>query len=132
MRLAEISSGVVVNVIEVDQDNIPDLAAGWPDAGEAGPGWVLENDQLIPPPLRPASVPESVSRFQARAALMQEGLLSAVEAVVAQADALTQMAWSDALEFRRDSPAIASLAAQVGLSSEQVDDLFRTAKSIAV
>ncbi len=130
MRLAQIENGIVVNVIEADER--PDWAADWPEAGGAAPGWVLEDDQLVPPPLPPAPVPESVSRLQARVALMQEGLLSAVEAAVAQADILIQMAWSDALEFRRDSPAIVSLASQVGLSSSEVDDLFRIAKLIAV
>lgn len=132
MRLAEIVSGVVVNVIEVDPDALPDWALGWPDAGESGPGWVDENGTLVPPPPSPVVVPVSVSRFQARAALMQAGLLASVESVVSQSDALIQMAWQDALEFRRDSAAIQYIASQIGLSSSQVDNLFVAAKSIVV
>lgn len=71
-----------------------------------------------------------VSRFQARAALHGAGLLSAVETAVANADPITQLAWADALEFRRNSPTIAALAGIVGLTDEQIDNLFIAAGQI--
>jgi len=49
---------------------------------------------------------------------------------VAQADPLTQLAWAEAVEYRRDSPAILTLAGVLELTDEQVDDLFRTAMQI--
>ena len=70
------------------------------------------------------------SRFQARAALHNAGLLVSVEAAVAAADPFTQIAWADATEFRRESPTIAALAAAVGLTGEDIDDLFRAAAQI--
>lgn len=70
------------------------------------------------------------SRFQARAALHVAGLLAQVEAAVAAADPLVQIAWADAVEFYRDSPTIAALQGAVGLTDEQVDDLFRSAAQI--
>lgn len=80
-------------------------------------------------PLDP--VPQVVSRFQARAALHAAGLLSSVEdAIATGADVFTQIAWADAAEFRRNSPTIAALAAALGLSEEQVDNLFRQAATI--
>lgn len=71
-----------------------------------------------------------VSRFQARAALHGAGLLSAVETAVANSDPITQLAWADALEFRRNSPTIAALAGIVGLTDEQIDNLFIAAGQI--
>ena len=71
-----------------------------------------------------------VSRFQARAALHMAGLLAATETAVAAAGPLVQIAWADAIEFRRTSPTIAALAEAVGLTDEQIDDLFRTAEAI--
>ena len=71
-----------------------------------------------------------VSRFQARAALLQAGLLAQAEAAVASADAMTQIAWADAVEFRRNSPTIATLAGVLQLSPEDLDTLFRTAATI--
>jgi len=71
-----------------------------------------------------------VSRFQARAAMLQSGLLDAAEAIVAAADPLTRLAWADAVEWRRSSPTVARLADALDLSPEEVDDLFRAAALI--
>ena len=70
------------------------------------------------------------SRFQAKAALMQAGHLSAVETAIEQADALTQLALAEAVEMRRTSPMIAALALAIDLTPEDVDDLFRVAMQI--
>ena len=92
-------------------------------AGAAGPiaAWV--------PPSAP--VPGSVTAFQARAALLAAGLLDEVEAAVAAADRLTQTAWEYAQAFERTSPTIAALAAALGLTDAQLDDLFRAAAKIS-
>lgn len=87
--------------------------------------------QASAPPPPAAHTPMVVSRFQARAALHLAGLLPQVEAAVAAADPLVQIAWSDAVEFRRDSPTIAALAAAIKMTDAQIDDLFRTAAGIA-
>lgn len=73
-----------------------------------------------------------VSRFQARAALAQRGLLATAEDVVAGADTVTQLAWSEAVEFRRLSPAIMALAPALGLTESDLDDIFRAAAEIEV
>ena len=73
----------------------------------------------------------AVTRFQARAALMQAGLLGAVEGAVAgSSDPFIQLAWAESVEFPRASPTIAALAAAVGLSDAEVDQLFITASTI--
>lgn len=71
------------------------------------------------------------SRFQARAALSLAGMLDQAEAIIAQADALTRLAWADAQEFRRTSPTILAMASAFGLTEEQVDALFEQAMTIA-
>lgn len=74
-----------------------------------------------------------VSRFQARAALLQLGKLAAVEQVVAGTDdPLVQMAWAEAVTWRRSSPTIAALASHplIGLTEESLDNLFIAARDI--
>ena len=71
-----------------------------------------------------------VSRFQARAALLGADLLAATDALVAEADELTKLAWADAGVFERRSPAIVSLGAALGLTETQIDALFRAAALI--
>lgn len=76
-------------------------------------------------------VPQEVSRFQARAALLQAGLLESADlAVAASNDPFLQLAWKEAVAFPRSSPGIAALAPALGLTDEDLDDLFRAAALI--
>ena len=84
----------------------------------------------VEPDPQPVPVPESVSRFQARAALLQSGLLATAESAIQDADAMTQMVWADAQEFRRESPTVAAIAGVLSLTDSEVDDLFRLAITI--
>lgn len=59
MRKAEIINGRVVNVIEVDPENVPDWCADWPDAGDAGPGWIVGPDGTLEPERRTLTVEEA-------------------------------------------------------------------------
>lgn len=138
MRLAQIEDGVVVNIVEVNPNAIPPEMAGWPEADGAvkiGSSYAdgVFSDPPAPDPAELLTQERAgmvVSRFQAKAALMQAGLLDAVEAAVANGDALTQLAWAEAMEMRRNSPMIATLADDLDLTPEQVDDLFRAARAI--
>lgn len=73
----------------------------------------------------------TVSKFQAKAALAQAGLLGQAKQAVANADEITQIAWEDATTFNRNSPTIATMAAALGLTDDQVDDLFKQAEQIS-
>lgn len=82
----------------------------------------------------PAPVPQKVSRFQARAALFERGLLDQVNALMQlpETPMIAKLAWQDAQEFERNSNLVAQIGATLGLSSEYIDDLFRLAASIKV
>jgi len=70
------------------------------------------------------------SRFQAKAALLAAGLLPTIEALVANSEPFVQLAWAEAVEFRRTSPTILALQSATELTDEQIDDLFRVAMGI--
>ncbi len=77
------------------------------------------------------SVPQVISRFQAKAALYSVGLLDKVEAALAaDGNFIHQLAWNEAVEFRRDSPTISHIARAIELDEQSIDDLFRLALSI--
>jgi hypothetical protein len=78
-------------------------------------------------PASPAPVPETVTPLQARRALRAAGLLATVEALMASAPEEAREAWEYAVEIRRDDATLAALAAQIGLTAPQLDDLFRDA-----
>lgn len=86
---------------------------------------------LTAPPV--AGVPQSVTRFQALAALHLAGHLPAVEAIMAapEIDMVAKLAWANALSFERSSPLLNGLAGTLGLTSQDLDDLFTAAAGIA-
>lgn len=96
--------------------------------------WVWSNGQILvdPEKLRAWRVPVKVSRYQARAALLQAGLLDDVEALMASpsADAWDRLVWENAQDFERASPTIEAFRWPLGLTHEQLDDLFVFASTI--
>lgn len=78
----------------------------------------------------PNAVPAVVSAAQARLALLNAGLLDAVKAAVEQADEATQIWFEYATEWQRDTAVLNALGDQLGLSSGQIDDLFKAAAAL--
>jgi hypothetical protein len=72
----------------------------------------------------------SCTPFQGRVALSDAGLLANVETAIAAADEKTKVAWEYALEWKRLSPMIVTLATSLNLTDEQVDTLFKEAASV--
>lgn len=73
-----------------------------------------------------------VSRFQARVALHNFGLFDAVDKALSAPDApfLAKEAWASASVFKRLSPTVTAMAGILGLTDEQLDELFRAALEI--
>lgn len=76
------------------------------------------------------SVPESVSPRQIRQALNHSGLRSAVEAAVSAGDQDLKDWWEFATAFERNHHQVLAMAAGLGVTEPQLDDLFRTAASL--
>jgi hypothetical protein len=126
-RYAQIIGGAVVNVIE----SATPPGGNWVPCTTQGPGWMFDGQTWTPP--TPAStVPQQVTRFQGLAALHLAGHLDEIEAYMAQPGTarITKLAWENALTFDRGSPTVASLAALLSLTPQEVDALFIAAKEI--
>lgn len=94
--------------------------------------WVASGNTPQPADVPVIGVPQSVTRFQARAALSRAGLFTTVHTAMTAfaVDDERRLAWEDAQEFRRTSPTMLQMAAALGLSDAQLDALFTTAASI--
>ncbi|SNY95576.1 hypothetical protein [Halomonas sp. hl-4] len=73
-----------------------------------------------------------VTRRQGKQQLLADGLLVNVQPTIdAISDetqrGMVQIFWDDATEFERKSPELNQLGADLGLSDEQIDELFRNA-----
>ena len=87
--------------------------------------WVLANSWS----LRIASS-YSVSARQVRLALLEAGLLAAVEAAVKSAGGATQITWEYATEIRRDDALITTIGTSLGLTDAAIDLLLKKASLI--
>lgn len=92
--------------------------------------WVAAGNAPEPAAILDLAVPDFVSRYQARAALLNAGLLEQVEAHFATLpdSSLDRLAWQEAPTVQRHSAALLSAANALGLTSEQVDNFFIQAK----
>jgi hypothetical protein len=93
----------------------------------------------VPPPPPPyvAPVPDNITNAQARYVLRRTPtatagvtLFDAVDAAVAAQGGDIKQFWEYANLFYRQSPSILGLASALGLTSAQLDDLFRTASEV--
>lgn len=73
-----------------------------------------------------------VSRFQARVALCNFGLLDAVNKLMADSTTplIAKEAWESASIFKRNSPTVITLGAGLKLTEEQIDELFKAALEV--
>ena len=83
-------------------------------------------------PPEESGVPQVISRYQGWAQLHKVGLFEQVITIMADpaTDPLTVIAWNTVQEFRRQSPIILAMAPVLGLSDEDLDQLFTAAKLI--
>jgi len=90
-----------------------------------GAQWVVS--ALPPPP-----VPESVPAHHLRRALRQFGMLAGVNAYMAALPDDDEMreSWEYAPYFRRDANGIEAARVALGLTTQQVDALFRAAAAV--
>jgi hypothetical protein len=104
-----------------------ELRANW-----SGTAWV-ERPYTAPGAAPITSpVPQTVTRRQAKAALILAGKVDAVEAALAAipdplARSLAQNEWDESLQFERQRPLLVQLAAAIGLTDADLDELFRAA-----
>jgi hypothetical protein len=97
---------------------------------EPPPGYSLVPEDQAPAVAAPEPVPSEVTNFQARAALLRAGLFDQVNAAVYQAGGEAWQAWEYANTLTRHGATVTALAAGLGLSDAQLDDLFLAAAGI--
>jgi hypothetical protein len=97
-----------------------------------GKGWRWVADPSPPPSPEPG-VPQEVTLFQLRGALLAAGLLDAVDAFIAGlADPLAAMAWQYASTVARNSPLVLAAQAALALGEGDVDAIFTAGAAITV
>lgn len=131
MRAHVIEGGRVVNTIVVESlEFMPNLISA-ENGGQVGDLW---NGEMFttPPPIIP--VPAAVSMRQARLALLAGGLLAGVDAAIASLPepqkSQAAIAWEYSQEVRRQDGFVSMLGAALGLTEDQIDQLFVEASAL--
>lgn len=129
-----VRAGIVENSVEWDGGptwSPPDGTEAHSFEGVVRIGWQWNDgapvDPSPPPPEPVIPVPGEVSSGQIILALAELDWLDAVDAAVAQADALSQRLWARASRFPRDDAMLIAIGTAIGKSSDDLDDLFRLA-----
>ena len=92
--------------------------------------WTYIDGVFSEPVIPPTPIPTLVSMRQARLALLQSGLLATVDAAIAAGSEADQITWEYATEVDRNSPMVVNLSASLGLTEQQLDDLFTLAATL--
>lgn len=101
------------------------------DAHDAEKAALQAQIDALKPPTDINGIPQEVSMYQARAALIGAGLYEQVNAAVAAStDEIVKVAWEYATVVRRSSPFIAAMSGALGLDDATIDQLFVSAAQI--
>ena len=76
------------------------------------------------------TVPQVVTMRQARLALNSAGLLSAVQAVINAGSDEVKITWEYSSEVQRNNGLVPTMAASLGMTEEQIDNLFISASKL--
>lgn len=96
---------------------------------------VPEGAEILPYVAPPTPIPQTVTRRQAKQALLIGGKLSLVQPAIdaipeATQRGLIQIEWDDSQEFQRNRASVIAIGTAIGLDSEGIDDLFVLAATL--
>lgn len=93
--------------------------------------WDGANVVPYEPPLPEPPFPSVVSASQAKITLHNAGLLEQVKAIVAAHPyEIVRIWYSDANQWERGNPYVQALGVEIGLTDEQIDELFIAASAL--
>ena len=95
--------------------------------------WLAEGNTPNPYVPPPPAIPQQVPMWAVRTVLQNDGLFDQAQALVeASTDNALKNVWEYGNFADRNSNAIATLSAALGLTSEQVDQMFIDANNLSV
>lgn len=121
--------------LEDSDKKLEELLPHFPDAfsysGEYSRELWVEGKQVsIVPIAESIEIPKIVSMRQARLALLQSNLLETVNQAIANGNEADKITWEYATEVQRTDSLVQNLASGLGLSEQDLDNLFLLASTL--
>jgi hypothetical protein len=136
MKYAFIRNNIAIEVLQTDPFMIfiPSYAAQFQEVNaDCQAGMVLEDGVWVSAPVI-IPIPQEITMRQARLVLLERGLLANVQPAI---DSLpepnktkAQIEWEYSNALQRDNPFVTTLGTALGLSSDDIDNLFITASRL--
>lgn len=126
MRKAQVENGIVINVIEVDPNQIPDFCADWPEADQAGPGWTFDGDTFAAPSAPPITATEATAAVLLAIAMVEEALTAGVPLSEKLSWSAKESAARNLLAGTSAPKDMELLAGETTITGETVEDLARS------
>lgn len=127
MKYAIIENNKIVNIAVSDtalSDNWIELQDGF-GIGDNYSNGVFSKAEVV------VEIPQALTPRQIRMQLTKEGLRQQVEDTVANSnDYALKDWWEYSLDYKRDNPILIDMAAQLGLTDEQLDEMFIEASKL--
>lgn len=96
--------------------------------------WRDDGNEPEPAPILDLEIPRQVTMRQARQAMLSAGILAQVDALISAMPGdegeSARIDWNHARDVKRDWPLIGALGPQLGLTEQQIDDLFIYAATV--
>lgn len=126
-RYVIVENGVVTNAIEAEADFADEIGAIASD--NAGIGWTYEGGEFAPPepdPVGPNLAPLAPWQFWAmlRISGQEQAVKDFVIALPEPAKSVASSQLEFSLEFRRDHSLVENVRAILGMTTEQLDELW--------
>jgi hypothetical protein len=136
-RFAIIDAWRVINHAEADEAFAQ--SQGWIPAGDSRIGDLWDGEVFTPAPPEPEPVPESCTPAQGLVALFavkqitEDQLLAAIDQIPDEVQRYTaRIGLQRATTWERTSPTMQALAALLGLTEQDLDDLYTLAVTVVV
>jgi hypothetical protein len=128
---AIVVNNIVVNVATSERA----LEPNWIQSDTAQIGWIYSNGEFTAPepePVEPTipEVPTEVTPLQIRRALRQLGLYDSVATYIETQSDDVKDAWEYAITIYRNDSMIISAGEALGVTDDDIDDLFRLAQTL--
>ena len=136
MKYAYIENNTAVEVVEADPFMlfVPHYAAKFVEVDETCKAGNNLVNGVWTTPVPPTIIPQEITMRQARLALLDIGLLANVQTAIntlPEPDKTkAQIEWEYSNALQRDNPFVTTLGTALGLSSDDIDNLFITASGL--